>query len=311
MKRNFTVRQNALDGIEAFLSVARHRNFRRASAELGVTPSAVGQVVRGLEARLGAALFIRTTRTVGLTEVGERFLARAAPAYEQLVAAGAAARDLGQRPAGLLRLSVPRGVLPLMLGPVFATFCAAYPEIELEIAASEESVDIAAKGFDAGIRLGQFLEGDMVAVRLSAPFRFVAVGSPDYLGRHGAPTQPDDLRSHACLRLRRSGGALAHWSFVVEGRPLDVAVTGPMIANDYPALTAAAAAGVGLAQTPEPVATAAIAEGRLVVVLERFAPTLPGIFLYHPGRRQELPKLRAFIEHAKARMPHRTGAAGP
>src|ERR1700723_3492694 len=157
MKQNFTVRKGALDGVEAFLSVAQHRNFRRAAADLGVTPSAISQAIRALEARVGAALFIRTTRSVGLTEAGERFLSRAKPAFEELVAAGEVARGLGQRPAGLLRLTAPRAVMPILLEPLLASFCKAYPEIELEIAASKELVDIAAEGFDAGIRLGQFI----------------------------------------------------------------------------------------------------------------------------------------------------------
>jgi DNA-binding transcriptional LysR family regulator len=145
MKQNFTVRQGALDGVEAFLCVAQHRSFRRAAAELGVTPSAISQVVRALEARVGVALFIRTTRSVGLTEAGERFISRAKPAFEELVAAGEAAHDLARRPTGLLRLSVPKAVVPLILEPVIASFCQAYPEIELEIAASEELVDLAAR----------------------------------------------------------------------------------------------------------------------------------------------------------------------
>src|ERR1041385_611682 len=160
MKQNFTVRQGALDGVEAFLSVAQHRSFRRAAAELGVTPSAISQAVRALEGRVGAALFVRTTRSVGLTEAGERFLSRAKPAFEELVAASAVARGLGQRPAGLLRLTVPRAVVPVLLQPVIASFCLAYPEIELEIAANEELIDIVAEGFDAGIRLGQLIAAD-------------------------------------------------------------------------------------------------------------------------------------------------------
>src|SRR3974390_2781102 len=181
MKQNFTIRQGALDGVEAFLCVAQHHSFRRAAAELGVTPSAVSQAVRALEARIGAALFIRTTRSVGLTEAGERFISRAKPAFEELVAASEAARDLGQRPTGLLRLSVARAIVPLILEPVIASFRQPYPEIELEIAASDEMVDLAAGGFDAGIRLGQFIAPDMVVVRLTQPFPFVVVSSPDYL----------------------------------------------------------------------------------------------------------------------------------
>jgi DNA-binding transcriptional LysR family regulator len=194
MKQNFTVRQGALDGVEAFLSVAQHRSFRRAAAELGVTPSAISQAVRALEARVGAALFIRTTRSVGLTEAGQRFLSRAKPAFEELIAASEIARELGQRPAGLLRLSVPRAVVPILLEPLVASFSKAYPEVEVEIAASEELVDLAAQGFDAGIRLGEFIAADMVAVRLTPQFRFIIVGSPAYLARNDRPERPDDLR---------------------------------------------------------------------------------------------------------------------
>src|SRR5262249_14382911 len=165
MKQNFTVRQGALDGVEAFLSVAEHRSFRKAAGELGVTPSAISQAVRALEARVGAALFIRTTRSVGLTDAGNRFLSRAKPAFEELIAAGEVARDLGQRPAGLLRLTVPRAVVPILMEPLVASFCQAYPEVEVELVTSEELVDLAAGGFDAGVRLGQFIANDMVAVR--------------------------------------------------------------------------------------------------------------------------------------------------
>ena len=301
MKQNFTVRQGALDGVEAFLGVAQHRSFRRAAAELGVTPSAISQAIRTLEARVGAALFMRTTRSVGLTEAGEKFLSRAKPAFEELVAASEAARDLGQRPTGLLRLSVPRAVVPLLLEPVIASFCRAYPEIELEIAASGELVDLAAEGFDAGIRLGQFIAPDMIAVRLTPPFPFVVVGSPDYLHRQKRPERIEDLRGHACLRMRRSNGSIAPWSFVEGNKAVEAIVSGPLVAHDYPTLLGAAIEGLGLAQVPGPLARAPLADGRLQALLTSFAVTTPGVFLYHPGRRQVLPKLRAFIEHVRYR----------
>jgi DNA-binding transcriptional LysR family regulator len=300
MKQNFTVRHGALDGVEAFLGVAQHRSFRRAAGELGVTPSAISQAVRALEARVGAALFIRTTRSVGLTEAGERFLARAKPAFEELVVASEAARELGQRPAGLLRLSVPRAVVPILLEPLIASFCQAFPEVEVEIAASEELIDLAAKGFDAGVRLGQFIAADMVAVPLSRPFRFVVVGSPAYLARRDRPERPDDLRHHACVRMRRSSGAIALWSLNDNGRAIEIAVSGPLIANDFPTMLGAAVEGVGLAQVPEPVAAEAVKSGKLVRVLDKFAPMAPGVFLYYPGHRQMMPKLRAFIDHVKS-----------
>lgn len=301
MKQNFTVRQGALDGVEAFLSVAQHRSFRKAATELGVTPSAISQAIRALEARVGAALFIRTTRSVGLTEAGERFLSRAKPAFEELVAASDVARDLGNRPAGLLRLSAPPSVVPILLEPLIASFCAAYPDIEVEIASNEKLVDLAAEGFDAGIRMGQFVEADMVAVRLSPPFRFVTVGSPAYFARNDRPERPDDLRRHACLRLRRSNGAMARWSFNNDGETIEIAVSGPLIASDFPTMLGAALEGVGLAQMPAPIAADAMKSGKLVQVLEPYAPMTPGVFLYHPGRRQVMPKLRAFIDHVKSR----------
>lgn len=300
MKQNYTIRHGALEGVEVFLAVARHRNFRRAAADLGVTPSAVSQAVRALEARIGAALFVRTTRSVGLTEAGQRFLDRAGPGFEEIVAAGEAARDIGQRPTGLLRLSVPRAVVPLILEPVIASFCQAYPEVELEIAASDEMVDLATGGVDAGIRLGQFIATDMVAVRLTPSFRFVVVGSPDYLDRHGRPERIDDLRNHACLRLRRSNGAIAPWTFVDGNEAIEAMVSGPLIAHDYPTLLGAAMRGIGLAQIPRPVAEGPIEQGKLEPVLDTIAATTPGVFLYHPGKRQILPKLRAFIDHLKS-----------
>src|ERR1700742_5155930 len=301
MKQNFTVRQVSLDGVEAFLSVAQHRSFRKAAAELGVTPSAMSQAVRALEARVGAALFIRTTRSVGLTEAGERFLARAKPAFAELIAASEVARDLGQRPAGLLRLTAPRAVVPILLNPLIASFCQAYPEVEVEIAASADLVDIAAGGFDAGIRLGQYIEADMIAVRLTPSFPMAVVGSPDYLRRHPAPKRIDDLRQHACLRARQSNGSIAPWSFVNGNEAVEVIVSGSFIANDVPTMLGAAVEGLGLAQVTEPIAAGAVKAGKLVRVLEPCAPMAPGVFLYYPGGRRMMPKLRAFVDHVKSR----------
>ena len=301
MKQNFTARQGALDGVEAFLSVAKNRNFRKAAADLGVTPSAISQAVRTLEARVGAALFIRTTRGVGLTEAGERFLSRAKPAFEELVAASEVARDLGQRPTGLLRLTVPRSVVPILLEPLIASFCEAFPEVEVEIAASEELVNLATGGFDAGVRMGQFIAADMVAVRLTPPFPFVVVGSPEYLRRRGRPEQIEDLRQHACLRIRRSNGAVGPWSFVNGNKPIEAIVSGPLIAYDFPTLLGAAVEDMGLAQVPEPISASLVRAGKLVRVLEPFAPMAPGVFLYYPSRHQMTPKLRAFVDHVKSR----------
>lgn len=300
MKQNFTVRQGALDGVEVFLSVAQHRSFRKAAAELGVTPSAISQTVRVLEARLGAALFIRTTRSVGLTEAGERFLARAKPAFEELVAASEVARGLGQRPAGLLRLSVPRAVIPI-LPELIASFCKAYPEVQVELAASKEVIDLAAEGFDAAVRQGHLVAPDMVAVPMTPPFRLIVVGSPAYFAERSRPRHPDELRQHACLRWRRSNGALALWSFNDNDQAIEIAVSGPLIASDFPTTLGAAIEGLGLAQLPEPLAAVGLRSGKLVQVLEAYAPVRPGVFLCYPGHRQIMPKLRAFIDHVKSR----------
>jgi DNA-binding transcriptional LysR family regulator len=305
MKHNFTVRHGALDGIEAFLSVARHRNFRRAAADLGVTPSAISQAVRTLEARIGAALFQRTTRSVGLTEAGERFLTRAKPAFEELVAASQAARGLGQRPSGLLRLAVPRAVVPILLEPLIVSFCKSFPEVEVEVSASEELVDLASQGFDAGIRQGQFIAADMVTVRLTPSFPLVVVGSRNYLRAHKTPRRIEDLHQHACLRMRRSNGAIAPWSFADGNKTIEAVVAGPLIANNYPTLLGSAIEGLGLAQIPEPVASDALRAGRLSRVLDAFVPTTPGVFLYYSNRQQMMPKLRAFIDHVKDRIRKR------
>ena len=240
-------------------------------------------------------------RSVGLTEAGQRFFDRAGPAFAELQAAGEDARDLGSRPTGLLRLTVPRSVVPLILEPMIASFCAAYPEIELEIAASDEMVDLASGGFDAGIRMGQFIAPDMVAVRLTPSFPFRVVASPDYLDRRGRPGRIEDLQGHACLRLRRSGGAIAPWTFADGAATIDAMVAGPLIAHDYPTLLSAAMRGVGLAQAPGPLVREALASGELVEVLGGLSAETPGVFLFHSGKRQVLPKLRAFIDHARSR----------
>ena len=211
------------------------------------------------------------------------------------------ARDLGQRPTGLLRLTVPRSVVPILLEPLIASFSQAFPEVEVEIAASEELVDLAAGGFDAGVRMGQFIAADMVAVRLTPPFPFVVVGGPEYLSRRGRPERIEDLGQHACLRIRRANGSIGPWSFVDGDKPIEAIVSGPLIAHDYPTLLGAAVEGMGLAQVPGPICAGLVRTGKLVPVLEPFAPTAPGVFLYYPSRHQMAPKLRAFIDHVKGR----------
>jgi len=312
MKFNYTVERRALEGLEAFLRVAARGSFCQAAADLAVTPSAVSQAIRAIEARLGVALFTRTTRSVGLTEAGQRFLERTRPAFDAIVAAAEEAKGQSRRPSGLLRLAVPPSVVPVVLQPVLASFAAAYPDVVLEIATSEELVDLARDGFDAGIRMGEFIAADMVAVRLTPPFRFAIVASPGYLARHGRPQALADITGHACIRLRRASGAIAPWRVEQDGQAIELAVTGPVVVNDYATMLGAALGGVALAQLPEPVAASHIAEGRLQELLPALAPSTPGVFLYHPGRLQVLPKLRAFIDHVRAHPPGLAHAApGP
>jgi DNA-binding transcriptional LysR family regulator len=300
VKQSYTIPRGALDGVEAFVRVAERRSFRQAADDLGVTPSALSQTIRALEARMGVTLFTRTTRSVGLTEAGERFLERARPAFDEIVAATAAARGLGLKPSGLLRLAVPRAVVPLILQPVLASFCTAYPDVVVETAASGEFVDLAKDGFDAGIRLGEFIAADMVAVRLTPPFRLIVVGSPAYFAQRGRPRKPADLATHACVRLRGSNGAFAHWRMRAAHGPLELAVSGPLIVNDMPTMLSAALGDVGLAQVPEPMAAEHLAAGELEEVLPDHAPSSPGLFLYFPSRSQVMPKLRAFVDHVTA-----------
>lgn len=300
MKQRFTMRAGALDGIETFLAVARHRSFRKAAVDLGVSPSAASQTVRALESRLGVPLFLRTTRSVGLTEAGERLLADAAPAFEALTHAAANAQGLGGRPSGRLRIAIAAGAVPIILRPVVTPFLAAFPEIELEIVIGSSVTDIVGEGFDAAIRFGQLIAPDLTAIRLTPGFRLLAVAAPAYLAARGTPARIEDLAGHSCLRLRGNGGAIDPWRFRDGAHDIAVEVRGPLIANDFATLRDAALDGLGIAQIPAPLSLAARRGGMLVPLLEDSAPDLPGMFLCHSGRHQTLPKLRAFIDHLRA-----------
>jgi len=292
-----------LDGIEAFLRVAERRSFSAAAVDLGVSPSAISQIIKGLEARVGAPLFMRTTRSVGLTQAGEMFLERAAPAYAGLGDAYEAARNLGNRPAGRLRINLMRGAVQPLFEPIIAGFCETYPEIELEIYAEDALADLSAGGFDAGVRMGESLDADVIAVRLTGPFRFVAVATPGYLEKHGRPESPDELRNHRCVRMRMGSGALMPWTFEKGNREIEVGVTGPVIVNDFTAMMVAVHAGVAMGMTAEPVVKALVASGQLELVLGDFACSTSGLFLYYPSRKQVMPKLRAFIDYVRDYLP--------
>ncbi|WP_432769053.1 MAG: LysR family transcriptional regulator [Sphingopyxis sp.] len=303
MKQDLTIPHGALDGIEAFLRVAERRSFSAAAADLGVSPSAISQSVKALEARVGAPLFMRTTRSVGLTQAGEMFLERAAPAYAGLADAYEAARNLGNRPAGRLRINLMRGAVQPMFEPILAGFCDTYPEIELEIFGDDALSDLNAGGFDAGVRMGEALDADMIAIRLTGPFRFTVFGAPAYFERHGRPQTPAELRQHRCVRLRLASGGLIPWSFMEGNREVEVPVTGPVIVNDQAAIIMAVRSGVALGMTAEPVLQEHIERGDLEVILADRAVSTAGLFLYYPSRKQVMPKLRAFIDYARDHLP--------
>lgn len=303
MKQDLTIPHGALDGIEAFLRVAERRSFSAAAADLGVSPSAISQTIKALEARVGAPLFMRTTRSVGLTQAGEMFHERAAPAYSGLADAYEAARNLGNRPAGRLRINLMRGAVQPLFEPIIAGFCESYPEIELEIYAEDALADLSAGGFDAGVRMGESLDADVIAVRLTGPFRFVAVATPGYLEKYGRPASPDELRGHRCVRMRMGSGALMPWTFEKGNREIEVGVTGPVIVNDFTAMMVAVRAGVAMGMTAEPVVKAMIAAGELELVLGDHACSTSGLFLYYPSRKQVMPKLRAFIDYVRDYLP--------
>lgn len=292
-----------MEALPAFIAVAEHRSFTAAATRLGMSPSAVSQIVRGLEDRVGTALFSRTTRSVALTEAGELFLAQVRPAMSEIDASFAMLGNYASRPSGLLRINASRGVLPFLLEPLDA-FLAGNPDVEAELFADDGLTDIVREGFDAGIRMGETLRPDMVAVRLSPPFRFVVAAAPAYLDAAPAILQPDDLAGHSCVRFRMtSSGRVAAWSFEREGQPFDVVVGGRLIVNDTPVMLAAALAGVGLIQVAEPLVADHVAAGRLRTVLDGYAQDTPGLFLYYPKRNTFVPKLRAFVDFVRGFRP--------
>jgi DNA-binding transcriptional LysR family regulator len=303
MKQDLTIPQGTLDGIEAFLRVAARKSFSAAAADLGVSPSAISQTIKALEARVGAPLFMRTTRSVSLTQAGEMFHARAAPAYAGLTDAYEAARNLGGRAAGRLRINLMRGAIQPLFAPILAGFIDEYPDIELEIFADDALSDLTAGGFDAGVRMGEMLEADMIAVRLSGPFRFVIAGTPDYFARFGKPQTIADLAQHRCIRLRLASSGIMPWTFQVGNREEEIQISGPVIVNDFAAMMMAMRTGAALGMIAEPIIKHELAEGALELALDDFAASSAGLFLYYPSRKQVMPKLRALIDYARDHLP--------
>jgi len=293
-----------LDGLVAFTAVARAKSFTAAAAALEVTPPAVSQAVRALEERLQVRLFNRTTRSVGLTEAGEQFLARVGPATGELLEATELLQAWRERPGGLLRINLPRVAYGALVQPLLGAFLAAYPEIRVELYFDDGFSNIIEGGFDAGIRMGDSVARDMVSTPLSAPLRMAVVGAPKYLKRKGVPKTLEDLRLHDCIRFRFLGsGALYRWELLRGRRLVEVEVQGPLTVNDTNALVETALEGFGLAYVIERSATPSLASGRLKSVLEDCCPTLSPFHIYYPSRRQMPAKLRCLIDFLKANRP--------
>lgn len=290
-----------LDGLLAFVTVARQRSFTAAAAALEVTPPAVSQAVRQLEERLGVRLLNRSTRSVSLTEAGEHFFNRVSPAVAELLDASAGLDAYRGGVTGLLRLNAPMVVHQVWLRPVLAGFLAAHPGVKVELALQDGFVDIVAGGYDAGIRLGESVQADMVSVPLTRAERIAIVASPDYAARHGLPQEIESLHRHACIRYRFPGsGAIFRWEVLRAGSVVEVEVNGPLTVSDSISMAQAALDGIGIAYTFERQVSADIAAGRLLRVLPEICPTLSGFHLYYPGRRQMPNKLRAFIDHCRS-----------
>jgi DNA-binding transcriptional LysR family regulator len=290
-------RTDTFTGLSEFLAVAEHGSFRGAAAHLRVTPAAVSQAIRSLEARVGLPLFQRTTRHVALTEAGSGFFARLRPATTEIGEAVDALAMLRHSPIGHLRLSVPRIALDLVIVAVLPEFRRAYPDVKVEIDVDDTSVDLTAGRFDAGIRIGEFIERDMVAVRLTPDFRWSVLGAPAYFAARGCPRSPEDLIEHECIRYRFPTARVVYrWEFLRKGREFSLDPPGSVVVNDHMTMIALAKRGVGLAYTANLIAARELAGGELEPVLASHLPTRPGLFLYFPAKNQTQPKLRAFID---------------
>ena len=287
-------------GLTAFATVAAHGSFTRAAAELETSPSALSQAVRQLEDRLGVRLLNRTTRRVGLTEAGRELLARVTPAMDQIQAALTQALDRPERPAGTLRVTLPRICSATILQPRLAAFMRRYPDIDLEISVDDGFVDIVRENFDAGIRLGESVERDMVAVPLNRPQAYMVVGSPEYFARHPPLREPEDLEAHDCIRYRFiARGTIYRWEFVRRGKEFEIGVRGSLTVNDPDLMLRAALDGLGLAYLPADHVQVQLQAGKLKRALARYSPEFPAYYLYYPNRAHLPAKLQAFRDHMR------------
>ena len=289
--------RDELSVLSAFLAVAEERSFTRAAKRLGVSPSALSHAVRGLEEQIGVRLLARTTRSVAPTEAGAQFIARLGPALADIRGALDQVSGFRDRPAGRVRLVASRLAARMVLAPKLGQFAREYPDVVLDVTTTEEGrLDLVGAGFDAGIHLGEFIERDMVAVRVSKDQRAAIVGAPGYWASHARPKSPRDLTSHRCLNFRHGSSGVYQWEFDKGRKSLAVAVHGPLVVDDVEVMIQAAIDGTGLAFTLEDHVRSHLATGALVRVLDDWCPPFAGYFLYYPSRRQQPPALSALIE---------------
>lgn len=292
-----------LNDLTAFAAVAGHRSFKRAADQLGFAPSSLSHTMRALEKNLAVRLLNRTTRSVSLTEAGERLLARLTPALRDVELALAEVESFRSTPSGTVRINAPETAAQMLLTHVVPVIQARYPDLGIDLVVEGRLVDIVASSFDAGVRLGESVPQDMVGVRFGGNTQFLAVAAPAYLKRAGIPAVPDDLHRHACIRHRMPSGKVYQWEFARHGQEVSIDVPGLLTLNQISLMVEAAVATHGIAYVPESAVRPYLRSGRLVAVLKDWSPTIPGLFLYYPGHRQVPPGLQAFINTVREVLP--------
>ncbi|MBB6488476.1 LysR family transcriptional regulator [Rhizobium lusitanum] len=288
-----------LFALNVFLAVANHRSFRAAAPEFEVTPSAISYSIRGLEERLGVRLFNRTTRSVSLTEAGERLAAKLRPAMSSVTEALREVNDFRGVPTGTVRINASDAAIRMVLRPILTRFRRDYPQVHLDIVTDGRLGDIVGEGFDAGIRLEEAVPQNMIAVRLTETARFAAVASPEYIAVRGRPVAPQDLYQHDCIRFRFESGAIYRWEFERHGIVETINVNGPLTLTDQTLMVEAAIDGIGIAFVPDFLVVDALRSGALEQLLDSWCPPFPGVCLYYPGHRHVSSALRALIDTVK------------
>ena len=300
------MRREDLGDLMNLLAIVEEGSFTRAAAKLGISQSALSHAIRRLEERLGLRLLARTTRSIATTEAGERLIETIRPAFDEIAERLAAVSSLREKPAGTIRITTAEHAAQTILWPAVQRIATDYPDITIELNVESGFTDIVAERFDAGVRLGEQLAKDMIAIRIGPALRMVAVASPAYLANHARPETPHDLASHACINLRMtSSGGLYAWEFSKGGRELKVKVEGRLIFNRMPMIVEAARSGHGIAFVMEDQAAAFVADGSLVHVLEDWCEPFEGYYLYYPSRRQPTPAFAVLVEQLRYRPAHK------